>query len=659
MLIKPVLASVLSCAVAGAQSCPVPFAQPVVPSLPTYISSLQSPIAAMRAQAADLPQPKIQLDGQNVYGVAGVLETGQPTCNPYYPPSSPPSSACEFDNYLVQRGYLQALKNAGVQTVDINLGMAALSSAPEYTTAWHQLSYGSAPIATQCGTGQYLSLGYPSPGYDTVPAGATFYCKDLAVIDDMVYYANSIGLKVRLAPTPGGEVALCGLPSTPAASDLEKCYDPLYYAAVLRWNGTSQGAPPNTPTAPGWIDSFTVIHEPDGVWGDKIGTLIPSAVNPFVFRAYAAILKAELYANITCPGSLCISVGAAIETQVSNSSEAGYWADWLAGQSGQPALNYMAQDVYPNTWDASVYASQGQWLCQASGGSGDTECPAVLIPCTPSALNDPDNECQWTVPSSITAQSGAVLASAVAGAVQTGAISGSSGTCPSKFSNGATATAAITSSAVSGLTVTNVGAGFTAVPATVTVGTSACTGGVTVSPSGGATVSVVSGTLANYAVGGALTLASGLARTAQVAGMPVRINEANRPVWVASGCPPTNANGVYDPGFVEWQSDGTDVAWLGAFTAWAAANGYTSISPFNTQIFSWYNSWNIYQCTSGCPNPLFYEVPFFAQVGYATGLGVATPAQSFSGAFWQQLSGGSSASLQGQASLQGASHLGH
>ncbi len=145
--------------------------------------------------------------------------------------------------------------------------------------------------------------------------------------------------------------------------------------------------------------------------------------------------------------------------------------------------------------------------------------------------------------------------------------------------------------------------------------------------------------------------------------MPVRINETNRPVWVASGCTPSNANGVYDPDYVEWQNDGMDVAWLGAATAWAAANGYTSMSTFSTQTLSWYNSWNIYQCPSGCPNPLLYEVPFFAQVGYAlagtASLGVATPAQSLLGAFWQQLSLGTSASLQGQGSLQNASHLGH
>ncbi len=112
-MLKPIIAFLASCAMASAQSCPVPFVQPVVPSLPTYISSLQSSIAAMRSQVASLPQPKIQIDGQNVYGVAGVLETGHATCQPYYNSplvTAPPSPPCEFDNYKVQRGYLQALK---------------------------------------------------------------------------------------------------------------------------------------------------------------------------------------------------------------------------------------------------------------------------------------------------------------------------------------------------------------------------------------------------------------------------------------------------------------------------------------------------------------------------------------------------------------------
>jgi len=537
--------------------------------------------------------------------------------------------------------------------VDINVDLSGLGSSPEYTTALTKLSIGGPPpIASQCIGGQTMPLGYPSPGYDTLPTGSGttgFYCVDLAVVDDMIYYVNNIGLKVRLAPTPGATVTLCGL-SSPTATDLEKCYDPLYYAAFLRWNVHSGSA---------WIDSITAIHEPDGIWGSEIVGLTPAAVNAFLFNANKAIQQAESDNSITCPGSSqCVSVGAAIQTQISNSSEAGYWADWLLGQTGLPPLNYMAQDIYSNTWDASVYASQGRWLCQASAGSSDTECPTVLIPCTPSTA-DTNSECQWTVPSSITAQSGAVLASAVAGTVRAGSsITGSNTACPVKFSNGATATASISSGVVGGITMTNVGAGLTTVPATLTV-PGGCTG-VAVSPAGGATVNVVSGTLANYAVGGALTLASGLANTARAAGMPVRINETNRPVWVASGCAPTNANGVYDPDFVEWQNDGMDIAWFGAATAWAAANGYTSMSTYNTQTLSWYNSWNIYQCTSGCPSPLFYEVPFFAEVGYSsTAPGVATPAQSLLGAFWQQLSSGRSASLQGQASLQGASHLGH
>jgi hypothetical protein len=146
MVAKPITTFLAACAVVSAQSCPVPFAQPVVPSLPTYISSLQSSIAAMRPQVAALPQPKIQIDGQNVYGVAGVLETGEPTCQPYYNNPSvtaPPSPPCDFDNYKVQRGYLKALQNAGVQTVDINVDLSGLGSSPEYATAWSHLYSGT------------------------------------------------------------------------------------------------------------------------------------------------------------------------------------------------------------------------------------------------------------------------------------------------------------------------------------------------------------------------------------------------------------------------------------------------------------------------------------------------------------------------------------
>jgi len=412
------------------------------------------------------------------------------------------------------------------------------------------------------------------------------------------------------------------------SAELVQCYGPLYYAAAARWGAV--------------LDSPTVLHEPSsgGVWGmNSVVTLNILTIRNFIKGCYPMVYAAN-------PST---AVGSASVTSPWASQEEGYWDDWLAnlapaGSCGASAcMDYFALDVYPMSWDVSVYgATGGQFMCATASTSSGSPCYSqpILSNCLPS-VGDTNNDCQWFIPSSSYPLSGGVLASA---SYVSGGTFGSSGTCQYDVSNGAPVpqvaalTVTVSGGTVSGIAVTNVGGAFLAAPthATYSAG-AACAGTIT-----------ISSTLANYAIGGSLDFGAKLAASALAIGKPVRVNESNRPVYVLADCTPQSANGIFDPDYMEWSADGMDTAWFSTIAAWASAIGFSSLSPFATEMWPWYNSININAIppcpgptgANNCPSPAAYEIPY---------LGLQSP----TGAYWQRLTQWQSVSLQGNSKLQG------
>ena len=594
----------------------------------------------IQGQIAGLPQPKIQLDGQDVYAVAGQMYTGVGvSCTVYFPTASLPSNPCLYDNYLVQESALNYLAAAGVTMVDINIGVLPLASSAEYKNWWTTYGpgygWGSTPlVASDCAAGATLTFGHPT----SVPPGSGPWCKTLAVWDDIVNHASALGLKIRLAPTPSTEQAACVLPT----NSLEKCYGPLYYAAAARWGSA--------------IDSLTVIHEPStgGVWG------MNSLARPFSAATVRAFIE-WCYQPVHLANA-STAVGAAAVTSQTASQEAGFWADWLTNLAsssacgGTTCMDYFALDVYASTWDASVYgAVGGQFLCSANNSpSSPCYSQTILSPCAASTT-DTANDCQWFISSSTSAQSGDVLSAATyaSGTLPT------SGTCTFKVTDGGPlAQGALLQLAISGSTVTtavlNVGSGFTAAPTQASPASGPCSMSI-----------VISGMLAGYANGGALNLAATLAENALTVSEPVRINECNRPVFVVANCAPQGSNGVFDNDYIEWAADGMDTEWFAVIAAWASANGFSSVSPFATQMWAWYNSVNINATPpcSGSPGSNMCPAAFPYQLVWPSSEpGIMIPyvnlsPTSVSGQYWMRTAQWVSASLQGNSKLTGYAQL--
>lgn len=240
-------------------------------------------------------------------------------------------------------------------------------------------------------------------------------------------------------------------------------------------------------------------------------------------------------------------------------------------------------------------------------------------------------------------QSGQILS---AGTYGGGATLPTSGTCDydvtdgGPYAQGAVLQLNISMGSVSSITVLNVGSGFTATPshAQPASGSNPCSGNIT-----------FGATLAPYTNGGPLNLASNLAASALAAGKPVRVNESNRPVYVKVNCGPTEDRGIFDTDYAEWAVDGMDNLWFGTIAAWASATGFSSVSPYATQMWSWYNSVNINgkpPClgpsgANNCPGPAQYQLLYLDQT-------------SVSGAYWARIAQWVSSSLQGNAQLSGS-----
>ncbi len=627
-------------------ACYPPFSPPVSPTLTTYVGSLQYSLSAIQSQIAGLSQPKIQLDGQDVYAVAGQMYAGMP-CQPIYP--SLGTGNCPYDDYNVQEAAINYLYNSGVRVVDISIGVLPLEASSEYQMAWGALfaanGWSATPLLTSdCYQNGTLTFTLGSNTVVPMPANAGPWCKTLAVWDDIINQAHSKGMIIRLAPTPSTEQSPCllttggTLPTSDNSGQLDKCYGPLYYAAILRWRSM--------------IDSITVLHEPSGVWSNSTVFLNQLTVRNFIKWCYPNLQAAALTVSST------IAVGAAAVTSMNGPQDAAYWADWITNLAplgmcpgGTRCMDYFALDVYPITWDAQVYGTAGGlWLCSANSSAPGSPCLStwVLSSCSPSTL-DTNDDCEWFVPSALSLQSGEVLSGTI------GTITGASppagvGTCTYGITDGGPRAAGgvlLLSYSGSSLTwtVLNVGSGFTAIPTQASLqswtGAGPC----------GSMINLASWpttTLAAYANGGPLSLASSLASSARTAGEPVRINEANRPTYVKTNCGPSGARGIFDNDFAEWGADGMDMAWLGTIAVWASANGFTSISPFATQMWAWYNSVDVNaippcsgspgsnNCTSAFPD----QKPYLNQI-------------SISGLYWSQTAAWVDASLQGNAQLTG------
>jgi hypothetical protein len=83
---RKILVVLVCCGAVRAQTgrCQPPFSGTLSPSLSTYISSLQTSLGNVQAQIARTPQPKIQLDAQDVYDIQGLFDIGESSlCDPY------------------------------------------------------------------------------------------------------------------------------------------------------------------------------------------------------------------------------------------------------------------------------------------------------------------------------------------------------------------------------------------------------------------------------------------------------------------------------------------------------------------------------------------------------------------------------------------------
>lgn len=270
------------------------------PSLATYKSGLAGQIAVIRAQIAGLPQPKINTSAHHLLANTNWVDAGQGTCSP--------ASNCTFDNVAAMNAYTDALARAGVSSIEINIDVAPLSAATQYT--------GSLP--SDC------------------PSG--WNCSTLANYDSLIAHAASKGLAVRLLPTPSPALkAACGLTATSTEANLESCFKPLYVAAAARWPS---------------LDSFTVFHEAVGIWGNCLPMpLTLTMVRTFIVNCAAAIRAQQ-------PS---IKIGAGADTMYSG--DLNYYNDWIANAAS--SLDFFGVDLYPSVWDVTQYVSTA--LAEAAG----------------------------------------------------------------------------------------------------------------------------------------------------------------------------------------------------------------------------------------------------------------------------------------------------
>jgi hypothetical protein len=138
-----------------------------------------------------------------------------------------------------------------------------------------------------------------------------------------------IEFDIRRQPRPNGsEVAI------------ENCIKPLYSAMAQRWGTNGNN----------FINSITVLHEPDGAWHQCGGGCQPWGVVDLehLITNTGLAIKAQ---------NPSILVGAANESDLANGNETIYWNSWMNDIAS--SFDYAAIDVYGNSWDPSLQLVPG------------------------------------------------------------------------------------------------------------------------------------------------------------------------------------------------------------------------------------------------------------------------------------------------------------
>ena len=307
-----------NCATTGAAAGP--------PTLESFVAGAAVSLPAARMGATAQSQPHMLLSGQVVPASQSYMTYDPKTC--------PNSGTCLYNNSAVVQGYVNSLANAmplgvGLTSVDVNIWLGPLFESSQYLTSG----------ANDCGTyGQCYTPG---------TTNAAWYTHSLATYDTLFSYAHATKhMRVRVSPTPTADVlSACGIATgygNFTVAQLEACLIPLYTAAVSRY----------------WVDDFTVIHEPCGVWELMLNTspncaLSVSDADAFVRAASTAIRAASLNTGIQIGAGAVLPDAGGFPYSCANSGN--YWCDWTTALMPANVLDFAGLDVYP---DSSQPSSQ-------------------------------------------------------------------------------------------------------------------------------------------------------------------------------------------------------------------------------------------------------------------------------------------------------------
>jgi hypothetical protein len=269
------------------------------PTKTQYETDLFNSMATIQANISLGPPSHIALTAQHLAGNSHWINAGKGFCNPAAAYGS--ASACIWNNITALNSYTDALHRAGATGIDLHVDPLALSASSQYNPPAQYR------FASDCPNG--------------------WECRTLANYDALIAHAVSLGLTIKLRPTPETVVAAAGLTASNTLADLENWMLPLYVAAAKRW-GTS-------------ITSFTVLHEAIGGFSSSVPfhVTVPS-VDTFVSDTATAVRAAQS----------TIKVGAAAETMFGG--DAPYFQSYL-----NLGLDYVGVDLYGSACDVKLYPS--------------------------------------------------------------------------------------------------------------------------------------------------------------------------------------------------------------------------------------------------------------------------------------------------------------
>ncbi len=282
------------------------------PTKAQYEGDLFSAMASIQASTPPGPLPHIALTAQHIPGNSNWINIGKGVCSPAATYGS--ASACIWNNVTALNAYTDALKRVGATGIDLHVDPLTLSASAEYNPPARY------KIRSDC------------------PKG--WECRTLANYDALIAHAVSLGLTVKLRPSPDTVVAAAGLGASNTLADLENWMLPLYAAAAKRWGAS--------------IDSFTVLHEAVGAFGSSVPFPITvQSVDKFVSDSATAVRAAQS----------TIKVGAAAETMFGG--DAPYFQSYL-----NLGLDHVGVDLYGSACDVNLYPSTafttaGSWAAAA------------------------------------------------------------------------------------------------------------------------------------------------------------------------------------------------------------------------------------------------------------------------------------------------------